>query len=432
MRVYKDNTRNIYNMNKSITINDINTFLSKYDEDIYFHIKNGNDLTKKYLEDLKTEYKLKDRSLSLSNSQNYFFERYLDEYLKKKKDILTKRFLRIKNDVPQILEKLKQLTLPEQRSKEWYEIRNNVLTASSLADSLGKGHFNTRLDLLIDKTTKEEKPFYTNNIIEWGVKYEPIATSFYESLNKVKIVEFGLVPHPNLTIFGASPDGICDIDSPEEYVGRMLEIKCPPVRKFTKEVPYHYWIQMQGQLETCDLEECDFLQVKLIEYSSEKEYNDDICLQYDNETVMEGYSNNLLPKGLLVTISYMDEKKDQKYIYEYPKLYQSYTEYLDWYETIKSKYTDEKYTLTKNWWKIERYECTLVGRDKEWWNSIVPEILDFWENVEYYRKNGNQELIDKKNQRKKKKKAEPKNIIVINEEIKNTIENKCLLDSDSD
>ena len=42
----------------------------------------------------------------------------------------------------------------------------------------------------------------------------------------------------------------------------MLEIKCPPIRKFTTEVPEHYWIQMQGQLETCDLEECDFLQVK--------------------------------------------------------------------------------------------------------------------------------------------------------------------------
>ena len=58
-------------------------------------------------------------------------------------------------------------------------------------------------------------------------------------------------------IFGASPDGICDIDSPPDYIGRMLEIKCPPRRKFTREVPKHYWMQMQGQLETCDLEECD-------------------------------------------------------------------------------------------------------------------------------------------------------------------------------
>ena len=46
----------------------------------------------------------------------------------------------------------------------------------------------------------------------------------------------------------------------------MLEIKCPPKRKFTKTVPKHYWYQMQGQLECCNLEECDFLQVKFSEY----------------------------------------------------------------------------------------------------------------------------------------------------------------------
>ncbi len=419
-------------MNKTITINDINQFLSKYDEDIYFHVKNNNNLPETYLENLKNEYKLQERSNSLTNSQDYYFDCYVKIYLEKKKKLFESRLCRIKDKIPDILEELKKLELPEQRSKEWYEIRNNVLTASSLADALGKGHFNTRLDLLIDKTTTEEKPFTTNKIIEWGVKYEPIATSFYEHINKVKIVEFGLVPHPNLTVFGASPDGICDSDSPEEYVGRMLEIKCPPVRKFTKEVPYHYWIQMQGQLETCDLEECDFLQVKLLEYNSEKEYTDDVCFQYDNETVMEGHSNNHLPKGLVVTISYLDENKNEKYIYEYPELFLSFTEYLEYFETIKNKYNDEKYKLTKNWWKIERYECTLVGRDREWWNSIVPDILDFWNDVEYYRINGNQELIDKKNKRKKKKKVEPKNIIIINEEIKNTIENKCLLDSDSE
>ena len=47
-------------------------------------------------------------------------------------------------------------------------------------------------------------------------------------MNGVTIVEFGLVPHPTFNIFGASPDGICDEDSPKEFIGRMLEIKCPP------------------------------------------------------------------------------------------------------------------------------------------------------------------------------------------------------------
>ena len=187
-------------MNKTITINDIEQFLSRYEEDIYFHIRDKSDFPETYLESLKEEYKLENRSDSLTNSQDYFFDCYLKMYLDKKKTLYEKRLLRIKNDIPDILEELKQLELPEQRSKEWYEIRNNILTASSLADALGKGHFNTRANLLIDKTSSEAKPFISNKIIEWGVKYEPIATSFYEHINKVKIVEFGLVHHPNLTL----------------------------------------------------------------------------------------------------------------------------------------------------------------------------------------------------------------------------------------
>ena len=40
-------------MNKTITINDIGQFLSRYEEDIYFHIRNKNDFPETYLESLK-------------------------------------------------------------------------------------------------------------------------------------------------------------------------------------------------------------------------------------------------------------------------------------------------------------------------------------------------------------------------------------------
>ena len=73
----------------------------------------------------------------------------------------------------------------------------------------------------------------------------------------------------------------------------------------------------------------------------------------------------------------------------------------------------------------------------------MPEILNFWEDVEHFRKIGNQELIDKKeekkNKRKKKKEenknkpkkeTKPKNIITINQEISTEINNNYLLDSD--
>ena len=37
----------------------------------------------------------------------------------------------------------------------------------------------------------------------------------------------------------------------------MLEIKSSK-KSIYHEGPKHYWMQMQGQLEVCDLEECDF------------------------------------------------------------------------------------------------------------------------------------------------------------------------------
>ena len=88
--------------------------------------------------------------------------------------------------------------------------------------------------MILEKAEDKGKPFVPNPITEWGVKYEEIATKFYESLNSVEIIEFGLIPHPNFTIFGASPDGICSNDSPPEYIGRMLEIKCPPKENLAK------------------------------------------------------------------------------------------------------------------------------------------------------------------------------------------------------
>jgi hypothetical protein len=110
------------------------------------------------------------------------------------------------NDVIKKVNELKKLVLPEQRTHEWYEMRKNKLTASSFADALGKSHYNTRNESLLNKIV--DKPFVANPITEWGVKYEEVATRFYEHLTGSKIYEFGLIPHPEFPAFGASPDGI--------------------------------------------------------------------------------------------------------------------------------------------------------------------------------------------------------------------------------
>ena len=156
---------------------------------------------------------------------------------------------------------------------------------------------------------------------------------------------------------------------------------------------------MQGQLETCDLEECDFFQVKLLEYNNYEEYVNDKTLCYDGN-ILHGYrqtETGLHPKGCLVEL-----RKENEISYEYPELCKSDSEYMSWATNIVTEKKDE-YECKIVWWKIERYSCDLVGRDNEWWNSTIPKILDFWEDVEHYRRIGNDELVKKSENRKKKK-----------------------------
>lgn len=424
-----------------LDLDKIKDLIDSYESKIYNLTK--EDLS---LEDLITEISSKiieDNELTEDTHFNISQKHFIKFHVSLKCEELKNKFkiaFNHKKDILQKLDKLLKLELPEQRSKEWYSLRDTMLTASSLADAIGKGHFKSRDDLLIEKSSLTPPPRFSSEITEWGVKYEPVATTFYEKLNNLEVLEFGLVPHPNFKIFGASPDGICSEKSPEDYIGRMLEIKCPPKRKFTREVPEHYWMQMQGQLECCDLEECDFLQVKIEEYSTKEEY-----LQDSNAHLDHGKTSKDFPKGLVLSfVSYKDG--ETKYHYEYSEFYKSIEEIDEWSKDIISKI--ENYDeLRYHWWRIERYECTLVLRDRQWWDSVMPEILNFWEDVEHFRNVGNQSLIDKKEEkrnkrqknkeeREKKKKSKPKketkNIITINQEISTEINKSYLLDSDSE
>ena len=368
--------------------NNIKEYINdNYTDTIVMYIEDST-----YLNELRNKIKL-DLSNNITNnsneliniSQNYSLNNnidyYFDECISNIKSYLIKT---------EKLKNLLELKLPEQRSPEWYAIRKTVITASSLASVLNDCGYKSRDELLLEKIEDNQQPLVFNPITEWGVKYEEIATKFYESMNNIKIREFGMIPHPKFPIFGASPDGICDFGS-IELTGRMLEIKCPPKRKFTKTVPKHYWIQMQGQLECCDLDECDFLQVKINEYDSYDDYLEDT-------NGSDGMTSNDLPKGVTVTYK---EMFTEKLSYLYPELYLSDDEYSKWIDDKKNwiKENDFEFVEAK-WWFIERYECTLVHRDKEWWNNTMHELIEFWKDVDNYKTNGYDDLIQKCEQKK--------------------------------
>ena len=166
-----------------------------------------------------------------------------------------------------------------QRSEEWYKVRKNLITASSAASCLIRDIKTCesyvkeyRLEEIFDYNNKCCNPYSTkkqyfldksgygsqfkgNIATFWGQKYESVVTDLYSNKFNKDVLEFGLIIHdnPEYSWLGASPDGI----TPD---GVMIEIKCPFRRKITGIPPMYYWIQVQLQLEVCDLEYCDFVE----------------------------------------------------------------------------------------------------------------------------------------------------------------------------
>ena len=77
-----------------------------------------------------------------------------------------------------------------------------------------------------------------------------------------KIGEFGCIKHDKYNFIGASPDGI-NLPRKDESFGRDAPRNCVVNRDITGIPKEDYWIQTHLQMETCDLEYCDFLETRI-------------------------------------------------------------------------------------------------------------------------------------------------------------------------
>lgn len=220
---------------------------------------------------------------------------------------------------------------PEQRTNPWYYQRYNMITASDVATALNSNRYQTSRDLLEKKCKSYEIPSHEgpmNLNIEWGVKFEPIAHEIYEDICKTDLYEFGLMSHPIYPWLGASPDGVRED-------GIMVEIKCPRNRQLSLEIPYMYWIQMQIQMEVCNLYKCHYFDCKFVKCTEEEYLNN---LEHNKKNVNKIYT------GLLQM--------------EAGPLY----------------------------WQLDDYKLTTVDRDSKWFKNSLKELKIFWDNVKKIRK----------------------------------------------
>ncbi len=154
---------------------------------------------------------------------------------------------------PQV-EKLKSIPQFEQRSVEWFEQRNNAITASDIPTVLNENKYKKPWALLVDKCNSNPKPFVGNQATRWGTYYEDIAIEKYSLIKNKVVLSFGLLIHPEYPWLGGSPDGITTD-------GVLLEVKCPLHRPIIQgEIPHHYLSQILLNLEICDLEIGHFIE----------------------------------------------------------------------------------------------------------------------------------------------------------------------------
>ena len=52
-------------------------------------------------------------------------------------------------------------------------------------------------------------------------------------------------------------------------------------------------------------------------------------------------------------------------------------------------------------WKITKYSCISIYRNKYWWNNNLIFIKDFWNEVLLYKNNGYKDLLPPKKAKKK-------------------------------
>ena len=300
--------------------------------------------------------------------------------------------------ITKTLDALRNKPQPEQRTNEWYVFRHNLITASNAYKAfMGKSEFNQLiyekcqpLKVPSVKESDTQAPVNVDTTLHWGQKYENVSVLIYEDRHCTTIEDFGCIQHDTYSFIGASPDGINVDSSNPNFYGRMLEIKNIVNRDITGIPKLEYWVQMQMQMNTCDLDECDFLETRFKEFDNEEQYvrsfDDaaDKCSVSDPDDLCQNEDEDISYKGVIMYFS-----RKGKPVYKYSKLNISLDELKSWEAGMMDETIDDNTIWVKNnyWWLAE-YSCVLVMRNREWFDIAVSFLQSAWNTIETERETG--------------------------------------------
>jgi putative phage-type endonuclease len=308
----------------------------------------------------------------------------------------------LQSDLPDVLARCRPAFA--QRTAEWYAYRREMMTASNIYKALGsEAEVN---QLIVEKCSPPPPeaaagPGCASGARNHGVKYEPLSVVYYEHTYGTQVAtDFSCVPHPQHPFIGASPDGV-NILSGSPLYGRMLEVKNTVSREITGNPKREYWVQMQVQMEVLGLEWCDLLETHFVQYESRAEFDADGTFSQTADGKAKGVVLQYFTAGVVE--------------YAYAPWGCTEEEFVQW-EREKAVDFEAKGSVWGGtlYWKLDEAHCSLVQRNRKWFEANFASFKRVWETIQAERANGEWALrLPKKRPPKVVTKTEP---------------NKCLLD----
>ena len=276
--------------------------------------------------------------------------------------------------IKQKLQAIRDRPQSEQCTPQWYLDRWNRLSGSNAWKAFGsQAQVNS---LILEKCKPIDVGKYRNvnteSPLHHGKRFEPVSIQYYEYTYGAKVDEFGCVPHGEHSFLGASPDGIIVNEDCSRF-GRMLEIKNVTTRKITGIPKEDYWIQMQIQMEVCNLNECDFLETEIYTYPSYEDFTADGTFQKSATGKYKGIISQYVIDG--------------QPFYEYAPFQCTEEEFDKWNEEICEKHANDTW-ITNIHYRIDTISCVLVLRNKRWMSAAIEVLRKVWDQIIYDREHG--------------------------------------------
>lgn len=308
------------------------------------------------------------------------------------------------------VDEIAAIPLVEQKSPEWFRLREGMISASDAGYFLKKCGAARAVDTLRLKLGLKTYPNSATAPLMHGNTYEDVSRAIYESRNQVEVAEYGILTSPTDCI-GASPDGIIvkclsDTYSSQSRLGRLLEIKNPYSREITETIKPEYMVQILQQQYTTQLPVCDFVETTIVDkYSTTSAGNYKAYLSLEEMLAdrldisqpsnLSRIKNHNIPvenlnrfgneKGLLVWYQKAITPSDirNKYVMYPLKIAYQQHEIEKWIvDTNSIQFTDGFQFKEIKFWRLDVYAEKTVVYDKTLFEGdYVPKLCEIWKII---------------------------------------------------